>query len=126
MILCAFLIVSVFAGNPCMCKPVDEKAHFAQTQNEMNQDAEDNFKKADAELNKTYKQLISKLKGTEKKALIDSELAWIKFRDTNCAFWASPNKGGSIYPLIYFGKKKKMTESRTAELKNALKEFYGN
>jgi len=89
----------------------------AQTQHEMNRQAEDDYKKADAELNRVYRELMGHLSGDQKKALIDAELAWIQFRDTNCACWTLVHKGGSIYPLIYFGHMKSMTEDRTKQLR---------
>ena len=48
----------------------------------------------DARLNKNYKNLLSKLAAERKSALIEAQRAWIKFRDTNCGFYADP-EGGS-------------------------------
>ena len=48
----------------------------------------------DARLNKNYKNLLSKLAAERKSALIEAQRAWIKFRDTNCGFYANP-EGGS-------------------------------
>jgi uncharacterized protein YecT (DUF1311 family) len=96
---------------------------LAQSQQEMNRDARERYDKADAELNKVYKKLIAGIVKEQKNALTDAQLAWIKFRDANCACWASPNKGGSIYPLIYYGRMKTMTEERTAELRELMKEL---
>jgi len=102
---------------------VDRSTLVAQSQQEMNRDARERYEKADAELNRVYKKLIAGLSKDEKNALTDAQLAWIKFRDANCACWASPNKGGSIYPLIYYGRMKTMTEERTAELRELMKEL---
>jgi len=98
---------------------------LAQSQQEMNRDARERYDKADAELNKVYKKLIAGIVKEQKNALTDAQLAWIKYRDANCACWASPNKGGSIYPLIYYGRMKTMTEERTAELRELMKELGG-
>ena len=48
----------------------------------------------DARLNENYKNLLSKLAAERKSALIEAQRAWIKFRDTNCGFYADP-EGGS-------------------------------
>ena len=48
----------------------------------------------DARLNENYKGLISKLSTERKNALAEAERAWIRFRDTNCGFYADP-EGGS-------------------------------
>jgi uncharacterized protein YecT (DUF1311 family) len=93
-------------------------APVAQTQHEMNQQAEDDYKKSDAELNRVYKDLMGHLTAEQKKAMIDAELAWIRFRDANCACWALPHKGGSLHPLMYFGYMKSMTDDRIKQLKD--------
>lgn len=111
--------------SPGICSPENKPCYISQSQNEMNQQAENNFKKADAELNRVYNQFIDMLKGKDKEVLINSQLTWIKFRDSNCEFWARQCFGGSLYPLLYFGKKIEMTKARTAELKDAIKEFTG-
>jgi predicted RND superfamily exporter protein len=49
---------------------------FAQTQLEMNETANVKYKKADAELNKVYKQLMSLLDKNEKQLLIQAEKDW--------------------------------------------------
>ena len=53
-------------------------AAIAQTQLEMNEKASLDYKKADAELNKTYKKLVSLLDKNEKVLLIQAQKNWIK------------------------------------------------
>jgi uncharacterized protein YecT (DUF1311 family) len=48
----------------------------------------------DARLNRNYQNLLSKLAPERKSTLIEAQRAWIKFRDTNCGFYADP-EGGS-------------------------------
>ena len=48
----------------------------------------------DARLNQNYQNLIPKLSPERKNELIEAERAWMKFRDTNCGFYADP-AGGS-------------------------------
>jgi len=52
----------------------------------------------DARLNENYKRLISKLVTERKSTLIEAQRNWIKFRDTNCGFYADP-EGGSAARL---------------------------
>ena len=52
-------------------------------------------KRQDARLNENYKRLMSKLTEQRKNALLEAQRAWIKFRDTNCAFWDDPAGGQS-------------------------------
>jgi len=98
---------------------------YCQTQADMNIQASTTFKKADKELNKIYTALFNKLDPAEKKALSAAEKAWITFRDFECKFECMENEGGSIYPLVYSSCLTNMTEKRTAELKEVLKEMEG-
>jgi uncharacterized protein YecT (DUF1311 family) len=95
---------------------------FAQTQSEMNVAANVKYKKADAELNKVYKQLMAILDQNEKILLIQAEKDWIKYRDSHCKFDASQYEGGSIQPLIYFTCLEELTKKRIAEIKSSIKE----
>ncbi|MEN9370908.1 MAG: hypothetical protein RI952_1773 [Bacteroidota bacterium] len=95
----------------------------AQTQAEMNQTAAQGYYKADAELNKVYKVLMSKLDEKGKASLIKAENDWIKYRDSHCNFEASFYEGGSMQPMIYSGCLESVTMDRIKELKEAIKEF---
>ncbi|MBF4473509.1 lysozyme inhibitor LprI family protein [Flavobacterium sp. HJJ] len=95
---------------------------FAQTQGEMNATANANYKKADAELNKVYKQLMAMLDQNEKPLLIQAEKDWVKFRDSHCKFDASQYEGGSIQPLIYSTCLEELTKKRIAEIKASIKD----
>lgn len=97
----------------------------AQTQAEMNQTAAQGYYKADAELNKVYKVLMSKLDEKGKSLLIKAENDWIKYRDSHCKFEASFYEGGSMQPMIYSSCLESVTKDRIKELKEALKEFSG-
>ena len=51
-------------------------------------------RRQDARLNENYKRLISRLATERKNALVEAQRAWIRFRDSNCGFYADP-EGGS-------------------------------
>lgn len=95
---------------------------FAQTQSEMNATAYANYKKADAQLNKVYKQLMVILDKNEMPLLIQAEKDWVKFRDSHCKFDASQYEGGSIQPLIYSNCLEELTKKRIVEIKASIKE----
>lgn len=95
---------------------------FAQTQSEMNTAAYANYKKADAQLNKVYKQLMSILDKKEKPLLIQAEKDWVKFRDSHCKFVISQYEGGSIQPMIYSTCLEELTKKRIAEIKASIKD----
>jgi uncharacterized protein YecT (DUF1311 family) len=96
----------------------------ASTQLEMNHCAYQAFKAADAELNQVYRQLRNNYKGTpQDRQLVDAQLAWLKFRDTDCKFSADRFKGGSIAPLIYSSCQEGLTKERTQSLQKYLESF---
>ncbi len=88
----------------------------------MNETAYANYKKADAQLNKVYKQLMLILTKNEKPMLIQAEKDWVKFRDSHCKFEASQYQGGSIQPLIYSSCLEELTKKRIAEIKASIKD----
>jgi uncharacterized protein YecT (DUF1311 family) len=96
----------------------------AETTVELNECAAKEYKLADAELNKTYKQVMARF-GDEgyKSALRESHLAWLKYRDLNCDFQSYMSKAGSIHPIEYAFCRTEMTQARTSELKRMLKDF---
>src|SRR5919205_2331869 len=75
------------------------------------------YEAADAELNKTYGRLAGVLNAEEKALLKESELAWIKYRDSNCVFESSQYAGGTMRPMIESFCLARVTKARTAELK---------
>ncbi len=92
----------------------------AKTQLEMNECYSQQAKKADAELNVVYKKLMSALDQNSQAKLKSAEIAWIKYRDANCAFVAGLNEGGSVYLTAVSVCIADMTHKRINELKNVL------
>ena len=94
----------------------------AQSQAEMNICWGNQYKAADAQLNKTYQQLIARLDADEKAQLKNVEATWLKYRDANCEFVADQYKGGSIRPMIYAMCMADVTTNRTTELKHQIED----
>jgi uncharacterized protein YecT (DUF1311 family) len=107
-------------------KQDDEKlCKDAQTQFEMNQCAHKKFVAADAELNKAYNRLASKLEDEELRAhLKTAELAWIKYRDATCDFEGIVYKGGTMRPMVESFCLARVTSARAAELKEQYEDFF--
>ena len=75
------------------------------------------FNEADAALNTAYKQLLNHISSPEEKALlVESQRAWIKYRDASVAHFAMryPESKGGLFFNTYLVKK------RTAYLKSVL------
>lgn len=94
----------------------------AMTQFAMNGCAAREFQKADAELNKIYREMMKDAGTAEKVKLRAAQLAWIKFRDAHCDYEAFGNKGGSIYPMVYSFCLAEVTGERTRQFKEILPE----
>lgn len=92
----------------------------AQDQATMNRQAEDDYKKADAALNRTYKKVIAQVDAATKNKLVNAQLLWIKFRDAEAKAYAAQVEGGSMYPLLYFGSLTGTTKARTKQLEEWL------
>jgi len=94
-----------------------------QTQAGMNECAANDYKKADAALNRVYKTIMDRLKdeGPLKAKLVDAQKKWVAFRDAQCAFNAAGEEGGSIYPMIASGCLEAVTATRIKELQAYLK-----
>lgn len=74
-------------------------------------------KRKDARLNKAYKALVADLNPERKKQLLEAQRAWLKFRDTNCAFYYDP-EGGTIARVQAVDCLMTMTANRATELEN--------
>jgi len=76
---------------------------------------------ADAELNKAYRQLVSRLgdKKWEMK-LRTAQRAWIKYRDANCDYASEFSGGGSAVTFEYNFCLADMTAARAKELHKML------
>ena len=74
-------------------------------------------KRQDARLNKAYKALVADLNPERKKQLLEAQRSWLKFRDTNCAFYFDP-EGGTIARVQAVDCMMTMTASRAKELEN--------
>ena len=92
----------------------------AQTQLELNQQADADFKKADKQLNAKYQKLMKQLDATGKKKLVAAELAWIKFRDLQAEVEMDWYRGGSLGLLMYAQCKERLTKARIKDLELSL------
>ncbi|MEW4449699.1 lysozyme inhibitor LprI family protein [Qipengyuania sp. JC766] len=75
---------------------------------------------ADAELNATYKTLMSALDDEEKAALRAAQRAWITYRDRACEAEALPYRGGSARGVVQLACLEAATRERTAFMRRGL------
>jgi uncharacterized protein YecT (DUF1311 family) len=120
LVVCFVTVVALSKTQKQQTQPCKD----AQTQFEMNQCAHKEFVAADAELNKAYNRLASKLEEEELRAqLKTAELAWIKYRDATCDFEGGFYKGGTMRPMVESFCLARVTSARTAELKQQLEDY---
>jgi uncharacterized protein YecT (DUF1311 family) len=95
-----------------------------QTQAQMNYCASQSAQVSDKKLNQVYRKLQSSLNNTQqKRRLTNAQIAWLKFRDTHCAFEKGSYSGGSIAPTIYYSCLSDVSEQRIKQLQSDLDEF---
>ncbi|WP_026618720.1 YecT (DUF1311 family protein) [Ensifer sp. WSM1721] len=102
----------------------------AVAQMDLNICADRDYRTADAELNKVYKQAMTAMQATDKElggidpayvgaveALKKAQRAWIGYRDGQCELAGFEARGGSMEPMLVSGCLAELTRKRTAELK---------
>lgn len=113
--LLATFFVSFFIAGTASC----------QSQAEMNNEAAAAYKKADAELNKVYQQIMEAYADdpTFLDALRTSQRNWIAFRDSELKMKypdREPGWYGSIHPMCVSSYLALLTKERTAKLRTWL------
>lgn len=101
----------------------------AKTQFDINQCELDNYSNADIKMNAAYKKLVADFKDSKNSnslgiaskkhylsSLLNSQRAWLKYRDSQCDFEALFSEGGSAQPALYSNCLRELTETRTKEL----------
>jgi uncharacterized protein YecT (DUF1311 family) len=100
----------------------------AMTQSEMNHCADFDARQADADLNRVYKELLSKLKGDDNatRKLRAAERAWLAFKEAHLQeLYPAKEKQiqyGSIFPMCWAQVSAAITKERTAQLKRMLED----
>lgn len=106
-LLCAIFLLLAFGS-------------YGQTQLEMNTEAANEYKKADAALNSVYKQVMKKYASDTAftKNLKAAQRLWIQFRDAELKmkYPLASSEYGSIFPLCRSNYLTELTNARTATL----------
>jgi len=88
----------------------------AVAQMDLNACADRDFQKADAILNKAYKDATNGMDAHALELLRKAQRAWIAFRDAECSYETAGDEGGSILPMDYSICLTRLTKQRTQEL----------
>jgi len=94
----------------------------ASDQAGLNACADKAYKKTDAALNATYKEILGRLKNDKetRKRFVAAQQAWIGFRDAECDFATGKSAQGSIYPMLVQNCRNELAHSRLDQLKGYL------
>jgi uncharacterized protein YecT (DUF1311 family) len=94
----------------------------AVTQADMNACAAGGLREVDAALNDFYGQIVSRLKVNPpaRQALLESQRAWIRFRDAECAFATINSADGGIAPMLVAQCRQRLTAQRVSQLRDYL------
>jgi uncharacterized protein YecT (DUF1311 family) len=95
----------------------------ARTQSALNDCAADKLRVAERGLKLVFDQLRAALSNpTRQTALTRAQLAWLSYRDKQCAFNASIFEGGSMWSMEYSTCQVALTNDRTNQVRTALAE----
>ncbi len=118
----------LFVNAPASFAQMDIDCANAAVQMEMTYCAEQDFKGADAQLNRQYRQTRQAMKDRDTQvtedirgaedALIIAQRAWIAYRDAHCASYGYQARGGSMEPMLIYLCRAELTRERTRELES--------
>lgn len=94
----------------------ESRIQEADTQQEMNQIAQEGYQKWDETLNIVWKLLEANLSEADMEALREEEREWIASRDAEMKAAGLENEGGSLQPLLEADKGAELTKARVYEL----------
>lgn len=104
----------------------------AQTQADMNRRAGDDLRAADAAMTAQWKRTYAAMKQRDTRdtsrgggfgyaaATLESQRAWLKFRDTQCVVEGGRYAGGSMMPMVRGACLTRLTRERTHQLKDMM------
>jgi uncharacterized protein YecT (DUF1311 family) len=102
-------------------RAVEEACQEAVSTAEMLNCVNGQYREADAELNRVYRQLTAQLSEQRREQLKVAQQAWLSFRDKNAAFAAGVVEGGTMAALVEVTELTTMTRFRTEQLRSHLK-----
>lgn len=95
------LLASRLCGAQVAASPDrDDPCPGALIQPALNACADSAFRRADAELNRTYARVLARLGAADRAKLRTAQRVWLRFRDAQCTFEAAAYDGGSMQPMV--------------------------
>src|SRR6185436_15178293 len=127
----ATLLLALALQGATAAQPDEPNCRDPQTQLEMNLCAGIEFERADAELNRVYRESIAGERQADRELdrrydqrpsnetiLREAQRAWVAFRDAQCTYEANGEaRGGSMESMVHGQCLARMTRERTAQLR---------
>lgn len=111
-------------ARPVLATCVPAKVRLrGQTTLAMEMNAEAQLKQANAELNATYKKLLTELDPPGKKLLVKAERDWIAYRDAECDFDGDQYRGGTLEVVEYPSCLIRLTRDHQCELERMVSDY---
>lgn len=116
------LALAAFASFSASAPARADACADAQDQATLNECADREYKKADAELNAAFEEIERRLEGQEdtKARFVEAQRAWITFRDAECRFANTNSESGTIFPMLQAACLSAQTQARVEQLKTYL------
>lgn len=115
---------SLIAAAALLSAPV-----LAQTQADLNRRTSSDYARADAAMTAQWKRAYAYMKGRDAQdgsrgggfgyaaALLESQRAWLRFRDTQCVIEGGEMAGGSAQGMVQGNCRTRLTRERTVQLR---------
>jgi uncharacterized protein YecT (DUF1311 family) len=122
----ALLVALCALGAPAVARAQQVDCARAMAQQELAFCAEQDWMRADADLNAAYRQAMDALTAYDAeldpeyrggaRALKEAQRAWITYRDQGCAAEGFAMRGGSAETLVIYGCLARVTDQRAGDL----------
>ena len=104
-VLCWLIALSILVGRPAGAQAPAAPDSIgpclaAQIQWALTSCADSAYHRADADLNRTYRRVLTRLSHADRAKLRAAQRAWVRFRDAQCTFEAAAYDGGSMQPMV--------------------------
>lgn len=105
-----------------------------ETQSDMNRCADRGYEEADREMNAQWKITLAAMRESDRgtgedgfgppsaQLLLESQRAWLAYRDAQCVVQGQYARGGSMQPMLESNCKEMLTAERTETLRRLLEE----
>jgi len=118
------MVTSYLLWQPVQAVQLTACSH-AMSQTDITTCYSEQYKAADAELNRVYKVIRQNLSKAEREKLVEAQRAWIPFRDKNCEHQTFSSANDSLHTAYKNGCLANVTAARTLELQYIYPNLFG-